>query len=96
MFFIPSAEQFYAMADFINLIRDSGARDARNRKGLFMEQKSINNSIYDSPDFLPFTNNNIFMNVMRRPKICRGILELALPNEEFGGNKDYELPASVS
>ena len=49
-----------------------------------MEQTDMNNSIYDSPDFLPFTNDNIFMNVMRSPEICRGILELALPNEEFG------------
>lgn len=49
-----------------------------------MEQDKRNNSIYDLPDFLPFTNDNIFMNVMRSPKICRGILELVLPNEEFG------------
>ncbi len=49
-----------------------------------MEQKDISNSIYDSPDFLPFTDDNIFMNVMRSPEICRGILELVLPNEEFG------------
>ncbi len=49
-----------------------------------MEQDKMINSIYDSPDFLPFTNDNIFMNVMRSPKICRGILELVLPNEEFG------------
>ena len=43
-----------------------------------------NNSIYDSPNFLPFTNDKIFMNVMRSPKICRALLELILPNEEIG------------
>ena len=32
----------------------------------------------------PFTDDYIFMNVMRHPKICRGILELILPDEEFG------------
>ena len=42
------------------------------------------NSIYDSPNFLPFTNDKIFMNVMRSPKICRALLELILPNEEIG------------
>ena len=35
-------------------------------------------------EFRPFTNDFIFMNVMRHPKICRGILELILPNEEIG------------
>ena len=49
-----------------------------------MDQSKNNNSIYDSPDFLPFTDDNIFMNVMRSPKICRGILELVLPDKEFG------------
>ncbi len=49
-----------------------------------MGQDKIFNSIYDSPDFLPSTNDNIFMNVMRSPEICRGILELVLPDEEFG------------
>ena len=43
-----------------------------------------NNSIYDSPNFLPFTDDKIFMNVMRSPKICRALLELILPNEEIG------------
>ena len=43
-----------------------------------------NNSIYDSPYFRPFTNDKIFMNVMRSPKICRALLELILPNEEIG------------
>ena len=39
----------------------------------------------DSPQVLrPFTNDFIFMNVMRNPKICRGILEMILPNEEIG------------
>ena len=39
----------------------------------------------DSSQILrPFTNDFIFMNVMRNPKICRGILEMILPNEEIG------------
>ena len=49
-----------------------------------MTENSCNNSIYDSPDFRPFTNDKIFMNVMRSPKICRALLELILPNEEIG------------
>ena len=49
-----------------------------------MQENNRNNSIYDSPDFLPFTEDKIFMNVMRSPKICRALLELILPNEEIG------------
>ena len=49
-----------------------------------MYKNNRDNSIYDSPNFLPFTDDNIFMNVMRSPEICRGILELVLPDEEFG------------
>ena len=49
-----------------------------------MAENNRDNSIYDSPNFLPFTNDNIFMNVMRSPKICRALLELILPNEEIG------------
>ena len=49
-----------------------------------MYENNKDNSIYDSPDFRPFTNDKIFMNVMRSPKICRALLELILPNEEIG------------
>ena len=49
-----------------------------------MTENKKDNSIYDSPNFLPFTNDKIFMNVMRSPKICRALLELILPNEEIG------------
>ena len=49
-----------------------------------MTENKKDNSIYDSPNFLPFTNDNIVMNVMRSPKICRALLELILPNEEIG------------
>ena len=49
-----------------------------------MIENNKDNSIYDSPDFRPFTNDKIFMNVMRSPKICRALLELILPNEEIG------------
>ena len=49
-----------------------------------MTENNKDNSIYDSPDFRPFTNDKIFMNVMRSPKICRALLELILPNEEIG------------
>ena len=47
-----------------------------------MYENNKDNSIYDSPDFRPFTNDKIFMNVMRSPKICRALLELILPYEE--------------
>ena len=53
-------------------------------KGRLMTENKKDNSIYDSPNFLPFTNDKIFMNVMRSPKICRALLELILPNEEIG------------
>ena len=49
-----------------------------------MTENNKDNSIYDSPDFRPFTDDRIFMNVMRSPKICRALLELILPNEEIG------------
>ena len=49
-----------------------------------MYETNRDNSIYDSPDFRPFTRDEIFMNVMRSPKICRALLELILPNEEIG------------
>ena len=49
-----------------------------------MIENNKDNSIYDSPKFLPFTDDRIFMNVMRSTKICRALLELILPNEEIG------------
>ena len=49
-----------------------------------MIENNKDNSIYDSPKFLPFTDDRIFMNVMRSPKICRALLELILPNKEIG------------
>ena len=49
-----------------------------------MTENNRDNSIYDSPYFRPFTNDKIFMNVMRSPKICRALLEVILPNEEIG------------
>ena len=49
-----------------------------------MIENNKDNCIYDSPKFLPFTDDRIFMNVMRSPKICRALLELILPNEEIG------------
>ena len=49
-----------------------------------MNETNRDNSIYDSPDFRPFTDDKIFMNVMRSPKICRALLGLILPNEEIG------------
>ena len=75
---------FYPILCYILLAGSVYLATFEPEKGAFMEQDKLNNSIYDSPDFLPFTNDNIFMNVMRSPKICRGILELVLPNEEFG------------
>ena len=37
-----------------------------------------------NPDFLPFTNDFIFSLVMRDPTLCRELLALALPEEDFG------------
>ena len=46
--------------------------------------KTTGDALYDDPKFRPFTDDFIFMNVMRSPEICRGILELLLPEEDFG------------
>ena len=36
------------------------------------------------PDFRPFTDDFIFSLVMRDPTLCRELLALALPEEDFG------------
>ena len=36
------------------------------------------------PDFRPFTDDFIFSLVMRDPALCRELLALALPEEDFG------------
>lgn len=55
-----------------------------SRKGLYFMDKNKNCEHAVPSDFHPFTDDYIFMNVMRHPKICRGILELILPDEKFG------------
>ena len=54
-----------------------------------MQEKYDNNTIpavdrKSDPDFLPFTNDFIFSLVMRDPTLCRELLALALPEEDFG------------
>ena len=54
-----------------------------------MQEKYDNNTIpavdmKPDPDFLPFTNDFIFSLVMRDPALCRELLALALPEEDFG------------
>ena len=54
-----------------------------------MQEKYDNNTIpvvdlKPDPDFLPFTNDFIFSLVMRDPTLCRELLVLALPEEDFG------------
>ena len=54
-----------------------------------MQEKYDNNTIpavdrKPDPDFLPFTNDFIFSLVMRDPTLCRELLALALPEEDFG------------
>ena len=54
-----------------------------------MQEKYNNNPIpavdrKPDPDFLPFTNDFIFSLVMRDPTLCRELLALALPEEDFG------------
>ena len=59
------------------------------RKGTLMQEKYDHNTIpavdwKPDPDFLPFTNDFIFSLVMRDPALCRELLALALPEEDFG------------
>ena len=54
-----------------------------------MQEKYDNNTTLavdrkPDPDFLPFTNDFIFSLVMRDPTLCRELLALALPEEDFG------------
>ena len=54
-----------------------------------MQEKYDHNTIpvvdrKPDPDFLPFTNDFIFSLVMRDPTLCRELLALALPEEDFG------------
>ena len=54
-----------------------------------MQEKYDNNTTpavdrKPDPDFLPFTNDFIFSLVMRDPALCRELLALALPEEDFG------------
>lgn len=63
------------------------SRERNSWKGICMQQEKHYEpeEFVDSSQILrPFTNDFIFMNVMRNPKICRGILEMILPNEEIG------------
>ena len=58
-------------------------------KELSMQEKYDNNTtpavdLKPDPDFLPFTNDFIFSLVMRDPTLCRELLALALPEEDFG------------
>ena len=62
-----------------------------------MQEKYDNNTIpavdlKPDPDFLPFTNDFIFSLVMRDPTLCRELLALALPEEDFGEIKIMKSP----
>ena len=54
-----------------------------------MQEKYDNNTTPTTsaeldPDFRPFTDDFIFSLVMRDPALCRELLALALPEEDFG------------
>ena len=54
-----------------------------------MQEKYDNNTTPTTsaeldPDFRPFTDDFIFSLVMRDPTLCRELLALALPEEDFG------------
>ena len=48
------------------------------------EKKQQNEITQNNEDFKPFTNDFIFVLVMRDPDICKGIAELIIPDEEIG------------
>ena len=56
----------------------------RKRKKKKQTKKKQNESAQNKDDFRPFTNDFVFAMVMRDPDICKGIVELLLPNEEIG------------
>lgn len=68
----------------------------RKRKKKKQTKKKQNESTQNKDDFRPFTNDFVFAMVMRDPDICKGIVELLLPNEEIGEVKiataDNSLP----
>ena len=68
----------------------------KKRKKKKQTKKKQNESTQNKEDFRPFTNDFVFAMVMRDPEICKGIVELLLPNEEIGEVKiataDNSLP----
>ena len=56
----------------------------RKRKKKKQTKKKQNESAQNKEDFRPFTNDFVFALVMRDPGICKGIVELILPDEEIG------------
>ncbi len=56
----------------------------RKRKKKKQTKKKQNESTQNKEDFRPFTNDFVFALVMRDPGICKGIVELILPDEEIG------------
>ena len=68
----------------------------KKRKKKKQTKKKQNESAQNKDDFRPFTNDFVFTMVMRDPDICKGIVELLLPDEEIGEIKiataDNSLP----
>ena len=56
----------------------------RKRKKKKQTKKKQSESAQNKDDFRPFTNDFVFAMVMRDPDICKGIVELLLPDEEIG------------
>ena len=56
----------------------------RKRKKKKQTKKKQKESAQNKDDFRPFTNDFVFAMVMGDPDICKGIVELLLPNEEIG------------
>ena len=59
----------------------------KKRKKKKQTKKKQNESAQNKDDFRPFTNDFVFTMVMRDPDICKGIVELLLPDEEIGDIK---------
>ena len=52
-----------------------------------MAKKKQEESAQNKDNFRPFTNDFVFSLVMRDPDVCKGIVELILPDEEIGDVK---------
>ncbi len=61
------------------------AKKKQKKKKKSVKEKQIKKKkAEDKEEYRPFTNDFVFALVMRDPNVCKGIVELILPDEEIG------------